>query len=58
VRDFQGIAGPAKRRLEAINRRPSARRPFDNAVKSVGEAEGKLEGIFLNSDQRSVARYF
>jgi hypothetical protein len=31
---------------------------FGTAVKSVGEAEGKLEGIFLNSDQRSVARNF
>jgi plasmid maintenance system killer protein len=51
VRDFQGIARPAKRRLEAIN---AAHRLDDLLVppsKSVGEVEGKLEGIFLDSDQ-------
>jgi hypothetical protein len=28
------------------------------AIKSAGEVEGKLEGIFLDSDQRSMARDF
>jgi uncharacterized protein (DUF1778 family) len=32
-----------------------SRRPFGPAVQSVGEVKGKLKGIFLNSDQRSVA---
>jgi hypothetical protein len=37
---------------------PSARSPFRRAIKSAGEVEGKLEGIFLDSDQRSMARDF
>jgi hypothetical protein len=40
VRDFQGIARPAKRRLEAIKCRAS---PLDSAIQPIGKIEGQPE---------------
>ena len=51
VRDFQGIARPAKRRLEAIN---AAHRLDDLLVPPSNRLEklkGNLKGFFLDSDQ-------
>ena len=55
VRDFQGIARPAKRRLEAIN----AAHRLDDLLVSPSTRLEKLKGnlrVFYNSNQRSVAR--
>ena len=58
VRDFQGIARPAKRRLEAIN---AAHRLDDLLVPPSNRLEklkGNLKGFFLDSDQQAMARDF
>jgi plasmid maintenance system killer protein len=55
VRQFEGIARRAKRKLEAVNAASRLDEFDDTAVESIGEAQGRPEGISLDSDQRSVA---
>ena len=51
VREFQGVARPAKRKLEALN---AASRLEDLTVPPANRLERKLEGFLLDTGQRSV----
>jgi hypothetical protein len=57
VRQFKGIARPAKRKLEAAERRKPTGRPGSAPVKSTREAEGRFEGLLFHSSERPMARH-